>query len=164
MPDGTWQDGWKVPVFQFVTALPSDAPIFSRITRVKKSTTAGPIRLATVGNLLLGVYQSNETLPMYRKIMIDRPAPFITIRCRLRNFAVHSVHDLIPVDSSQAVIMMLRALKFYDTPGEIANAEACEATAVRWATEKQFVHNPPVVAPIQVLNAAPLLDAFDYME
>lgn len=164
LKDGTWRDGWKVPVFQFLTTLPPESPIFSRITGVSKAVTGGPIRLSTVGGVVLGVYQGNETVPKYRRIQLSRCVPWVRIRFRRRTFAVRSKYDLIPVANTQAVLMMLRALKAYDSPGGMADGEACEATAVRWLTEEQFTSNPPTAAPIQVLQSAPLLDAWDHME
>lgn len=164
MPDGTWRDGWKIPVFQYITALPASAPTFSRITGVQKEPTAGPVRLSTTGNVLLGVYQANETTPKYRRIQLSRNTEWVRIRFRRRTFNVASKYDLIPVASTQAMIMMLRALKAYDTPGGLAEAEGFEATAVRWLTEKQFVSNPPVVHPIQVVTASPLLEPYEFMD
>jgi len=162
--DGKWRDGWKVPVFQNVAAQPLTFPVFSRITAVQKQITGGPIRLSTIGGTLLGVYQGNETLPLYRRIQLGRHVPWIRIRYRRKTWEVTSKYDILPVNSPQAVLMMLRALKRYDEPGGLADAEGFEATAVRWMTEKQFSTNPPTAAPIQVLNSAPLLDSYDYME
>ena len=163
-PDGSFRDGWKVPVFQMTSAQPPTFPIFSRITGVQKAVTNGPIRLATASGILLAVYQGNETVPTYRRIKLGRVVPWIRIRYRMKTWEVHSKYDLIPVASAQAVLMMLRALKAYDTPGGLADAEGFEATAVRWMQEKQFSSNPPVVAPIQILGSAPLLDPWNYME
>lgn len=164
LPNGQWRDGAKIPVFQNVAAQPPTFPIFSRITAVQKQITGGPIRLATVGGTLLGVYQGNETAPTYRRIRLGRSVPWIRIRYRRRTWEITSKYDLLPVANPQAVIMMLRALKAYDSAGGFAEGEAFEATAVRWLTEKQYSTNPPVAAPIQVLNAAPLQDGWDYME
>jgi hypothetical protein len=161
--DGKWRDGYKVPVFQNLTAQPVNPPIFSRITRIEKSFTAGPIRLATIGGTLLGVYQGNEKVPAFRRIKLGREVPWIRIRYRRRTWNVESKYDLIPVANAQAVLMMLRALRAYDA-SDLANGEAFEATAVRWLTEEQFTSNPPVASPIQVIGAAPLQDPWDYME
>jgi hypothetical protein len=79
-------------------------------------------------------------------------------------FAILSRYDLIPLHSAQAVIMMLRALKAYDSPNGLAEAEGFEATAVRWLTEEQYTRSPAVAHPIQVLDAAPLMDACDHMD
>jgi hypothetical protein len=164
LANGQWRDGAKIPVFQNVSALPPNAPVFSRITHIEKQVTEGPIRLATVGGVLLGVYQGNETVPAYRRIQLGRCVPWIRIRYRMRTWSVRSKYDLIPCNSNQAVLMMLRALKAYDSPGGLADGEAFESTAIRWMTEEQFSSNPPVAAPIQVLNSAPLLDQWNYME
>jgi hypothetical protein len=156
-------DGYKVPVFQFISATDPNAPFFSRITAVQKSPTAGPIRVSTVGNVLLGVYQSNETLPKYRRIQLSRNVDWVRIFYRRRTFNVQSKYDIIPVNSRQAIIMMLRALKAYDDK-DVAAGEAFEATAVRWVTEEQFTSNPPVAQPIQVLDQASFLEPWEHMD
>jgi hypothetical protein len=46
----------------------------------------------------------------------------------------------------------------------MAEAEGFEATAVRWLTEEQYTRSPAVAHPIQVLDAAPLMDACDHMD
>lgn len=163
---GGWRDGWKVPVFRAHQALPADAPIFSRITRVQKPVTVGPLHLTTVDagtEVLLGVYQAKETVPNFRRIQLSTCVPWVRIKFRRRTFEINSRYDLIPLHSSQAVIMMLRALKAYDSPGGLPEAEAFEATAVRWLTEEQYSRNSPVAHPIQVLDAAPLIDSYDHM-
>lgn len=157
-----WVDGYQVPVFQYITATDPNAPFFSRITGVQKQPTAGPIRLSTYGNILLGVYQSMETLPKYRRIQLSRNVDWVRIFYRRRTFNVQSKYDVIPVNNRQAILMMIRALKAYDDK-DIANAEAFESTAVRWATEEQFTSNPPVVAPIQVVDQAALLETWEFM-
>ncbi|HYG24437.1 MAG TPA: hypothetical protein VEH04_16790 [Verrucomicrobiae bacterium] len=165
----TWVNGWKVPVFPNYQALPADAPVFSRITRVRKPVTAGPVRLSTVDNdenfgLLLGIFQSDETAPRYRRIRISQSVAFVRIFFRRREFVVRSKKDLIPLHNSQAVLMMLRALKAYATPGEFPNGEAFESTAMRWLSEEQYTRTAPVIHPIQVHDATPLNDPSDSIE
>lgn len=166
LENGTWRDGWKLPVFVSHQALPEDAPIFSRITSVRKAKTNGPIRMTTIDGgteILLGVYQALETVPKFRRIQLSSCVPWVRIKFRRRTFEITSRYDLIPLHSAQAVLMMLRALKAYDSIGGIPEGEAYEATAVRWLTEEQYTRNPPVAQPIQVLDAAPLMDCYDYM-
>ena len=161
---GCWRDGYQVPVMPSVSATDPNAPKFSRISGIRKAITAGPVRLYTVGQIMLGIYEPNVRVPAFRKIQLSRCVPWVRIRFRRRVFSITSKYDLLPIDSAQAVLMMLRALKAYDDPNGMAAGEGFEATAVRWMTERQFVANPPVAAPIQVLNSAPLLDTWNYME
>lgn len=162
-----WEDGWIVPVNKTFVAVSSEAPKVLRITAVRKAETAGPVRLSAIdedGEIALGVYQSNETAPQFRRIVLSTCADWVRIRFRRRTFEVRSKNDLLPLHNAQAIIMALRALKAYDTPSMLAEAEAYEATAVRWVTEEQFTRTPPVVHPIQVLDAAPLSDTGDEMD
>lgn len=158
-----WVDGYQVPVAQSVTAVDPNAPFFLRITAVQKPETAGPIRVATAGGIPIGVYQPNETLPKYRRIQLSRHTDWARIYYRRRTFNVQSKYDIIPVNSRQAVIMMLRALKYYDDK-DFANGEAAEATAVRWITEEQFTSNPPIAQPLQVQDTASFLDSWEHMD
>jgi hypothetical protein len=165
--EGVWRDGWKLPVFQSHQSLPENAPTFARITSVRKPLTVGPIRMTTVDSgteVLLGVYQANETVPKFRRIQLSTCVPWVRIKFRKRTFTITSRYDLIPLHSAQAVIMMLRALKAYDSPQGFAEGEAYEATATRWLTEEQYTRNPPVAHPIQVLDAGPLADDYDHMQ
>lgn len=169
--NGEWKEGWPVPVHRVFQALPSSAPTFSRITWVRKARTKGPIRLSTLDDdgqdrtgMLLGVYQANETIPQYRRIQLSQDADYVRIVFRRRTAAINSRYDFIPLHNRQAVLMMLRALKSYANPGEFAQAEAFEATALRWLNEEQFTRTPPVVQPIQVHDGAPLYSECDHLD
>lgn len=164
---GVWRDGWKVPITVNSQSQPADAPYFSRITSVRKPVTVGPVRLTIlngVEEILLGYYQPYETVPQYRRIQLSHDVDWVRIKFRRRNFAVRSRYDVLPIAPAQAVVMAVRALKAYDEPGMFAQAEAFEATAVRWATEKQFVSAPPVAHPIQVLDGGGLTDPGDHID
>lgn len=159
---GVFVDGWKVPVFFMTGALPDNAPTFSRITRVRKASTNGPIQLNQIDGTKLAVYQSWHTEPQFRKIRISQPVPWVTIAFRKRVFKVTSQFDLLPVNNSQAVLMMLRAIQKY--PTDPATAETLEATAVRWATEEQHTSNPSVMHPLEVHDLNSLVDQTDYLD
>lgn len=163
LPDGTWVEGWRVPVNKVYTAPSALAPTFSRITAVRKAATAGPIRLFTMDEVLLGVYQGNETLPKYRRIQLSRNVDWVRIRFRRRTFEIRTKYDLIPLHNKQSVLMMLRALKAYGD-GNLPEAEGYEATAVRWLSEEQMTSNPPVAAPIQVMGSGNFLEPYEYMD
>jgi hypothetical protein len=167
--EGNWRDGYKIPVFKTYHAADADAPIFARITRIRKPLTAGPLRVTTIAGegtdeILLGVYQSYETLPKYRRIKLSTEVDWVRIYYRKRNLEVRSRYDILPLAPAQAIIMGLRALKAYDSPGGFAEGEAFEATAVRWITEDQMTRRPNAVHPVQVSDASPLLDSFDSMD
>lgn len=163
---GVWRNGAKIPVH---TTTPGDgSPYFSRITRVQKPVTYGPLRMTTVtgtDEILLGVYQAHETTPLYRRIQLSSCVDWVRIRFRRRSLTIRSKYDLIPIEPTQSVIMALRALKAYDEPGRFAEGEAFEATAVRWMVERQHTLSSPTVHPIQMLDGADaLLDKYDVID
>ncbi len=166
----TWVNGVKIPVSVSSQTTPPDAPVISRITRVRKAVTAGPVRLSTIDNdtcngVLLGIYQWNETEPAFRRIRLSKCVPCIRIVYRRTPLVISSQDDLIPLGNSQAVVMMLRALRNYDAPGGLSEAEGQESTAMRWLSEEQHTSAPAVVAPIQVHNDGDgLNDKTDYVD
>jgi hypothetical protein len=159
---GNWVDGYKIPVFTTQQALPPNAPTFGRITRVRKAKTNGPVELQTLDGVKLGVYQPNETEPRLRRIRLSQKVDWVRISFRRKVFKVQSQYDLLPVNNSQAVLMMLRAIQLY--PKDPGTAEALEATAVRWATEEQRTSNAPVAQPFEVQGINGLVDQDDYVD
>ncbi len=161
LPDGTYKDGWRVPVFYGVVGtVPATEPKFERISAVQKAPSRGPVRLIGIGDSgeeLLAVYQSYDTIPRFKRILLSDCVPWVRIKYRRRTFAVRSEYDLLPLHSSQALLAMLRAIRAYEV-GDIPQGEAYEATAVRWLTEEQRTRNAPVVHPIQVFDGAGLLE------
>jgi len=154
--DGTVTDGIEIPVLGGFQALPADSPYVSRIIRVKKSESRGPIRICTLDNsattgALLAIYQWDETSPMFRRIKLSNEANAIRIVFRRRVFKVRTQDEVLPVNNKSALIMMLRAMKKYDDDN-FELGEAMEATAVRWMKEEQFTSNSPVVHPLQVVD------------
>lgn len=162
---GEYRDGWPAPIFFGAAGTVESAPLFARVTAVVKPVTRAPIKLvmlAPEGEVVIGVYQSYETLPKFRRIQLSEAAPWVRIHFRRRTFAVQSEYDLIPLDSSVALLTMLRALRAYES-GDVPLGEAYEATATRWLLEEQRTKNAPVVHPIQVHDGAVLLPASEYM-
>jgi hypothetical protein len=166
--DGTVTDGIEVPVLGGFQAISATAPFVSRITRVRKSLSKGPIRLCTLDNsattgALLAIYQWDETDPSFRRIKLSHSANAIRIIFRRRVFKVRTQTDVLPVNNKSAMVMILVALKKYaDENFELG--EAAESTALRWMKEEQFTSNPPVVHPIQVVDGTPLTEACEQME
>lgn len=167
--NGKWVDGYRVPTI-FGFAVPeSGAPVFARITRVKKQVTVGQIRLTSVDisdatGTLIGVYQYNETEPMYRRIFVDRKGCWARVAFRRRVFSITSDQDVIPLHSSFAILAAMRAMKAY-SEDDVNLGQAHEATADRWISEEQSSRTPPVMMPMQfadggngVVNNADYID------
>jgi hypothetical protein len=161
-----WVDGYRVPVLDVYTAPSTSAPVFSRITRIKKAMTDGAITLHAVdddGPIIVGVYQSAETEPLYRSIEVPTRAVTAKIAFRRRIFRIRSRDDIIPLHSELAVLMALRAVKAYHDD-DVMLGSAHEATAARILKEKQDSVTPPVPFPIQVSGQNMLVDQTDYID
>lgn len=163
-----WFDGYRVPTV-FGYAIPDvGAPQFARVVRVRKALSTGVIRLSSYDSslttgTLIGIYQHDETEPSYRKIRLSRDCVWARIAFRRRTFKLTQLTDLIPLHSTEAVLMMLRAIKAYGDNNAVDGA-AFEATAVRWITEEQETHTPPVTFPVQVNPRNNLVDHADDMD
>jgi hypothetical protein len=149
--NGVMVDGYPATVALGYVA-DANAPLFSEITRVRKPVTSGTINAWTVANNsledILAVYAWDDEEPRFRRLRVDRASDLVRIHYRRRNFKLRSQTDLIPLHNAEAIVMMVRALKFYDDI-DFANASAAESTAVRWLTEEQYTRNPVIADPIQ---------------
>lgn len=166
---GEWKNGYLVPTV-FGYALPaSDAPTISRIFKITKEDTVGPIRISSFDNstftgTLLAVMQWDDNESEYGRIKLSRNCGSgIRIHFRRRLFKIRNLEDGLPVMSKSALKMMFRALKYYDEV-DLANAEAFEATAARLETQKQLVTNPPTQTPIQVDDSVSVQDKSDEVD
>lgn len=163
--DGVLYDGYRVPVIFGTPVPPIDAPTFARITRVRKSITNGSIRLSSIDaalgtGTLVGVFEWDETDPIYRRIRLDRACEWVRIAYRKRTFALGNQLDRIPLHNRAALVMALRALKLYDDL-DFERAMAAEATAVRWLEEEQRTRSVHTSDPIQVTGPT-LVDKNDW--
>lgn len=173
--DGVMVDGYPFPAQQPFIGGDPFSPSFSRIERVRKPVTNNQLELWTVGTVassggsgsgsgeggdgsltysletLLSIYSWDDTEPKFRRLYVDRVAELVRIHFRRKNFKLRSVTDLIPLHNAEAVVMMVRALKYYDEI-DFPTATACEATAVRWLEEEQKSRNPSIMTPIQVVG------------
>lgn len=164
-----WHRGYLAPTI-FGYALPaSDAPTFLRITGIRKEDTIGSIRVSSFDNstftgTLLAVMDWDDNEALFRRIKLSRNCgDWLRVHYRKRLFKVRSLNDFLPINSRSALLAMLRALKFYDEV-DLANAEAFEATAARWMTQKQLTNNPPTQSPIQVDDTVAIQDKRDDVE
>lgn len=164
-----WVDGYQVPTI-FGTAMPDPgAPYFSRITRIRKAITIGPIRLGSYDvsygtGTLIGIFQYDETEPLYRRIVLGRGGcKTVRIAFRRRTFKITGLTDLVPLHSTEALLAMLRAMKAY-ADNDIALGQGHEATSVRWITEEQDTRSPEVTFPIQVDPRGQVLAQGDYVD
>jgi hypothetical protein len=170
---GVWSDGYLVPtVFGF--ALPdANAPTVSRISAIVKANTVGDVRLSSFDNsatvnsttgTLLGIFEPNETKPMYRRIKLWRNACWVRICYRKSSYRLFSQYDRINMNSRLALVLAMRAVRFYDDT-DISNATTYEAHAVRILTEKESSLEGPALTPIQVQDRNSVKnEGFDWIE
>lgn len=171
-----WKDGYRVPTI-YGYALPDvGAPIFGRIVRVRRQVTVASVRLSSFDNslttgTLIGIYRFDETEPMYRKVRLNmghhhehHHARLARIAYRKRTFNLTGLDDLIPLHSSAALLMMIRAVKAYGPDNDMASGSAYESTAMRWITEEQETRSPPVTSPVQINPRNNLVDHADIMD
>jgi len=162
---GLWVNGYQVPTI-FGVAVPDDgAPTFTRVTRVRKVEFVDDVRLASYDNddasgTLLGIYEWDETDPMYRRIKLGHEAEWVRIGYKKRVYSIKSETDLIPLPSRVPLFMMLRALVQYDDKDIVGGAEY-EAHARRLLTEAIWSQQSPVTSPLQVNDSISLVDRFD---
>jgi len=163
---GVWLNGYRVPTI-FGVAVPDDAaPLIARITGVFKDNTAGSVRLSTIDDsgttgVLLAVYEPDEQVPQYRRIKLNRCARWVRVAYMRSNPIFTSRFDHIPMLSRVAFLLGMQARKFYSDQ-KIGDAHAFEADAARLEIEAQMKIEPPILAPIQVVDRNSPRDKFDY--
>jgi len=162
------EPGLRVPTI-FNYALPSATdPMVARITGVVKDPTISTIRLSsfdssTSTGTLLGVYEPDETKPEYRRIRISPSGSWVRLVYRKRTYEITSRHDRIFVNSRPALLLAMRALKWY-ADGDLANGNSYEANAVRLLTQKQWTLDTPMGNPQQVDDRNSISNKCDYLD
>lgn len=163
---GVMRDGYKVPLATSLGTPDEDAPVFKRITEVRKTVSKGFVSLYGIPEggepTMLGEYEPNEVLPQYRRILLSQTACWVRIQYRRKVFRVAYQTDRIPIHSRYALMVMCKALQKYDDD-KIEEAELYEAKAVKWLVEKQQATNPPSSPTIQVSETTSLVDRHDRM-
>src|SRR6185369_4048937 len=138
--NGEWVDGYLVPTI-FGYAVPaSDSPTVARITAIRKDLTAGCLRLSSYDNssstgTLLGVFEPDELVPCYRRIILHRSAEWVRLCYRRRTYELRSLNDRILLHSRPALLLACQAIKKYGE-SNLAEALGFEAQATRLLTEK----------------------------
>lgn len=167
MINGVNVEGYFVPTFYGYAVPDVNAPTISRITNIVKDVTRGNMRLSTFDSssttgTLIGVYEPDETIPLYRRMKIFPCGPWVRVGYRKRTYEIRSTRDRILLHSRPAFIMAMRALKFYND-GDIANGNVYEANATRLLTEKEASLTGPAGNPMQVEDLNHRADWADYV-
>lgn len=149
-----WEDGLLVPTIYGYAVPASDDPVVSRITSIVKDVTVANVRLSSFDNststgTLLGVFEPDETKPLYRRIRISQSSDWVRICYRKRTKEVRSLNDRILLHSRPALMLAMKALKKYQEE-DLGGAMQFEAQATRLLTEKESVLTAVGGNPIQV--------------
>lgn len=153
---GEWQNGYQVPTIYGVAVPDSDAPVIARVTGLYKEPTVGSVRLSTIDNTgatgtLLSVMEPDETLPEYRRIMLNRSCNWVRIAYRRTNPIFTSRYDHIPLRSRMAFLVAMQARK-HAGDNKIAEYHSYEADAARLELEAQQMAEAPTYNPIMVVD------------
>lgn len=100
---------------------------------VNKPVTLGNITVSVSGNKV-AVYAPNVTNPNFSQIKISQLGASVRILGRRRYIDVANLTDFIPLESKEAVIQMVKAVKYYDED-QFAAATQCEQIALTWLNE-----------------------------
>lgn len=153
---GVMEPGFLVPTIYGFPVVASGVGKIARITRIEKEVTSGRIKLLAVNaagataHTLLGHYEPDETDPSYQRLKVP-PHSWVRVKFQKKDYVIRSQNDWISLDSAQAVIMAVKAVKFrYDDKIEIARQY--EDEAARLLTENQKATQPAVVITPQIIN------------
>lgn len=151
---GVWRDGIRIPTVLGYSLPETDAPVVARITAIRKARTVGNVRLSSFENssstgTLLGIFEPDETDPIYRRIKLGQCASWARINYRKKTYRIYSTYDRILLHSRFSLLLAMRAVQAYND-GDLQNALAYEANAVRLLTEKEAVLEGPAANPLQV--------------
>lgn len=152
--NGVWRDGILIPTVLGYSLPETGAPVVARITAIRKARTVGNVRLSSFENssstgTLLGIFEPDETTPLYRRIKLGKCSSWARISYRKRTAQIFSQHDRILLHSKFALKLAMRAVQAYQD-GDIQTALAMEANAVRILTEKEASLEGPNASPLQV--------------
>lgn len=109
------------------------------VIEVVKPVTVGTVTLFA-GNYMLAHYYPDVTLPEFSCIKLSQRAVSVRILARRRTMKITSLLDVIPLNSSQAVIMQCQAIKYFDEV-HYDLATAAEQQAVTYLNEEQAARN-----------------------
>lgn len=166
--DGQTVEGYRVPVFFGSPTIDNAAPLFKKVTTIRKDVSKDYVTLSGYPNgevtgTTYGFYEPFETQPQYRRLILSTSATWVRIQFRKKVFRIRTETDYIPLHSKYALLLMLKSLQKLDQD-RIEEAEAYEQKAVRYLIDEQFSRNPPTGAPIQINNTNGLVDPSDRMD
>lgn len=149
---GLLEDGFLVPmVYGFAVPNP-DAPAVGRIERIQKQATDGFVKLIAIDatdsttHTLIGYYLPWETDPNYRRIRVGNQS-WVRLKYRKKDLEVRGLSDWINIDNREALLLLLRAVKFrFDNQFELARTAEIEGMRLL-SMEAEALRPPGLNAP-----------------
>lgn len=152
---GPSSSGVVVPLINGYPVTDVGATAFRRVTQVTKPVTRGYVKLIGFKNVTgsqgvtLGYYAPNETNPRYRKIRVSQACQWVRIRFRMADLPLVNDWDIVPLESYQATLDLLKAIRLRET-NNYDVAEVAETKAVNLLREIQAIQDGPAMDPIQI--------------
>ncbi len=152
---GPSSSGVRVPIINDYPVTDVNATAFRRITQVTKPVTRGYVKLIGFKNetgstgVTLGYYAPNETNPRYRKISVSQACQWVRIRFRMADLPLVNDWDIVPLESYQATLDLLKAIRLRET-NNYDVAEVAETKAVNLLREIQAIQDGPAMDPLQI--------------
>jgi len=128
-----------IPIAPSGTSVTPNLQTVYNVLEVVKPPTIGTVTLYA-GPVVLAHYYPEVTLPEFSCIKLSQRAASIRMIARRKTLKIQSLLDVIPLNSSQAVILQCQAIKFFDEV-HYDLATAAENQAVTYLNEEQAARN-----------------------
>jgi hypothetical protein len=152
--DGRLEEGFLVPtVFGYAQPNPEIGTI-DEIYRIRKDLTNGFVRLNAINadgtpHTGIGYYGPNETDPSYRRLRVAAKN-WARIKYKKKDLIVRSRSDWINIDHFEAMLLMIRAVKFR-RDGRFDLADASEIQSIRLINAQAEAQTPGGINPVKVI-------------
>ena len=152
---GPSSPGVRIPLLINMAATDPGMTYFKKITQVTKPVTRGYIKLIGFAPqqlsqaVTLGYYAPHETNPLYKRMKVSCTCEWVRIKYRRKTLTLVNDYDLIPLDSYQATLDLLKAIRLRET-NNLELAEGYEMKAVQLLTDIQTIKDAATWMPMQV--------------
>jgi hypothetical protein len=152
---GPSQPGVILTLLNGYAATDPKVTAFKKIFQVTKPITRGYVKLIgfpaqQLGTgVTIGYYAPNETNPTYRRVRVSAKCQWVRIRYRRTTLVPVNSYDLIPFESLQVMIDLIKAIRLRETQN-IDLAEKYELKAIELLTDQLNIQLGPGWAPVQI--------------
>jgi hypothetical protein len=152
---GPSSSGVRVPILTGYASTDPKATSFKKITQVTKPVTRGYIKLIGFRPeqlsqaVTIGYYAPHETNPIYKRMKVSCTCESVRVKYRRKTLELVNDYDLVPLDSYQATLDLLKAIRLRET-NNIDIAEKYEIKAIQLLNDIQTIKDAATWTPIQV--------------